>query len=44
LTPSAGIGRARYPLGLFVIGCVLAPLMEAKLRTGLMMTGLDAFP
>jgi putative tricarboxylic transport membrane protein len=31
--------RARYPLGPFVIGFVLAPLMEAKLRTGLMMTG-----
>ncbi len=31
--------RARYPLGPFVIGFVLAPLMESKLRTGLMMTG-----
>ena len=30
--------RARYPLGPFVIGFVLAPLMEAKLRSGLMMT------
>ena len=30
--------RARYPLGPFVIGFVLAPLGEAKLRSGLMMT------
>jgi putative tricarboxylic transport membrane protein len=30
--------RARYPLGPFVIGFVLAPLMEEKLRSGLMMT------
>jgi putative tricarboxylic transport membrane protein len=30
--------RARMPLGPFVIGFVLAPLAEAKLRTGLMMT------
>jgi putative tricarboxylic transport membrane protein len=44
LTPSAGIERARYPLGLFVIGFVLAPLMEAKLRTGLMMTGGSISP
>ena len=30
--------RARVPLGPFVIGFVLAPLAEAKLRSGLMMT------
>ena len=30
--------RAKYPLGPFVIGFVLAPLMEEKLRSGLMMT------
>ncbi len=30
--------RARMPLGPFVIGFVLAPLGEAKLRSGLMMT------
>lgn len=36
--------RARYPLGPFVIGFVLAPLMEAKLRTGLMMTGGSIMP
>jgi putative tricarboxylic transport membrane protein len=30
--------RARIPLGPFVIGFVLAPLGEAKLRSGLMMT------
>ena len=30
--------RAGYPLGPFVIGFVLAPLGEAKLRSGLMMT------
>jgi putative tricarboxylic transport membrane protein len=31
--------RAKIPLGPFVIGFVLAPLGEAKLRSGLMMTG-----
>jgi putative tricarboxylic transport membrane protein len=30
--------RAKMPLGPFVIGFVLAPLAEAKLRSGLMMT------
>ena len=30
--------RAKVPLGPFVIGFVLAPLAEAKLRSGLMMT------
>ncbi|WMS43667.1 tripartite tricarboxylate transporter permease [Acuticoccus sp. MNP-M23] len=30
--------KAGFPLGPFVIGFVLAPLMESKLRTGLMMT------
>jgi putative tricarboxylic transport membrane protein len=30
--------RAKIPLGPFVIGFVLAPLAEAKLRSGLMMT------
>ncbi|MCB2053956.1 MAG: tripartite tricarboxylate transporter permease [Geminicoccaceae bacterium] len=36
--------RARYPLGPFVIGFVLAPLMEEKLRSGLMMTAGDITP
>jgi putative tricarboxylic transport membrane protein len=36
--------RARYPLGPFVIGFILAPLMEAKLRTGLMMTAGSITP
>jgi putative tricarboxylic transport membrane protein len=36
--------RARYPLGPFVIGFVLAPLMESKLRTGLMMTAGSITP
>ncbi|GAB5375531.1 MAG: hypothetical protein AcusKO_19930 [Acuticoccus sp.] len=30
--------KAGFPLGPFVIGFVLAPLMEEKLRSGLMMT------
>ncbi|MCB1969168.1 MAG: tripartite tricarboxylate transporter permease [Geminicoccaceae bacterium] len=36
--------RARYPLGPFVIGFVLAPLMEEKLRSGLMMSGGSILP
>ncbi len=36
--------KARYPLGPFVIGFVLAPLGEAKLRSGLMMTAGDITP
>ncbi|MGF1475012.1 MAG: tripartite tricarboxylate transporter permease [Geminicoccaceae bacterium] len=36
--------RARYPLGPFVIGFVLAPLMEEKLRSGLMMTAGSITP
>lgn len=36
--------RAGFPLGPFVIGFVLAPLMEAKLRSGLMMTGGSVEP
>jgi putative tricarboxylic transport membrane protein len=36
--------RAKMPLGPFVIGFVLAPLMEVKLRTGLMMTGGSIAP
>ena len=36
--------RARIPLGPFVIGFVLAPLAEAKLRTGLMMTAGSITP
>ena len=36
--------RARYPLGPFVIGFVLAPLAEEKLRSGLMMTAGDISP
>ncbi len=31
--------RTGFPLGPFVIGFVLAPLAEARLRTGLMMSG-----
>lgn len=36
--------RARIPLGPFVIGFVLAPLGEEKLRSGLMMTDGDITP
>ena len=36
--------RARIPLGPFVIGFVLAPLAEEKLRSGLMMTAGDISP
>lgn len=36
--------RARIPLGPFVIGFVLAPLAEEKLRSGLMMTAGDITP
>jgi putative tricarboxylic transport membrane protein len=36
--------RIGVPLGPFVIGFVLAPLAEAKLRTGLMMTGGSFWP
>lgn len=36
--------RARIPLGPFVIGFVLAPLAEEKLRSGLMMTAGDPSP
>jgi putative tricarboxylic transport membrane protein len=36
--------RARIPLGPFVIGFVLAPLAEAKLRSGLMMTAGSITP
>jgi len=39
-----GMERAGYPLGPFVIGFVLAPLGEAKLRSGLMMTAGDITP
>lgn len=39
-----GMERARYPLGPFVIGFVLAPLGEAKLRSGLMMTAGSVEP
>jgi putative tricarboxylic transport membrane protein len=35
---------ARMPLGPFVIGFVLAPLAEEKLRSGLMMSGGDFSP
>jgi putative tricarboxylic transport membrane protein len=35
---------ARMPLGPFVIGFILAPLAEAKLRTGLMMSGGSYLP
>ncbi len=36
--------RARVPLGPFVIGFVLAPLAEEKLRSGLMMTAGSVEP
>ncbi|MEP1209188.1 MAG: tripartite tricarboxylate transporter permease [Rhizobiaceae bacterium] len=36
--------RAKIPLGPFVIGFVLAPLAEEKLRSGLMMTAGDISP
>ncbi|MSU88704.1 hypothetical protein GE300_03600 [Rhodobacteraceae bacterium 2CG4] len=36
--------RAKIPLGPFVIGFVLAPLAEQKLRSGLMMTAGDISP
>lgn len=36
--------RAKIPLGPFVIGFVLAPLGEEKLRSGLMMTAGDITP
>lgn len=36
--------KARIPLGPFVIGFVLAPLGEEKLRSGLMMTAGDFSP
>jgi putative tricarboxylic transport membrane protein len=36
--------RARIPLGPFVIGFILAPLAESKLRSGLMMTAGDVTP
>jgi putative tricarboxylic transport membrane protein len=36
--------QARIPLGPFVIGFVLAPLAEAKLRSGLMMTAGSITP
>jgi putative tricarboxylic transport membrane protein len=35
---------ARFPLAPFVIGFVLAPLAEAKLRSGLMMSAGSAWP
>jgi putative tricarboxylic transport membrane protein len=35
---------AKIPLGPFVIGFVLAPLAEEKLRSGLMMTAGDFSP
>jgi putative tricarboxylic transport membrane protein len=39
-----GMERAGFPLGPFVIGFILAPLAESKLRSGLMMTGGDVMP
>ncbi|HVL70327.1 MAG TPA: tripartite tricarboxylate transporter permease [Beijerinckiaceae bacterium] len=36
--------RARIPLGPFVIGFILAPLAESKLRSGLMMSAGDYSP
>ncbi len=38
------LDRAKMPLGPFVIGFVLAPLAEAKLRSGLMMTAGSLMP
>ena len=39
-----GMERAGFPLGPFVIGFILAPLAESKLRSGLMLTGGDIAP
>jgi putative tricarboxylic transport membrane protein len=39
-----GMERAGMPLGPFVIGFILAPLAESKLRSGLMMTGGEISP
>jgi putative tricarboxylic transport membrane protein len=39
-----GMERAGLPLGPFVLGFILAPLAEAKLRSGLMMTAGDITP
>ena len=36
--------RSKVPLGPFVIGFVLAPIAESKLRSGLMMTAGDFSP
>ncbi len=39
-----GMERGGYPLGPFVIGFILGPIAEAKLRSGLMVTGGDIMP
>ncbi|HEX2552526.1 MAG TPA: tripartite tricarboxylate transporter permease [Microvirga sp.] len=39
-----GMERAGMPLGPFVIAFILAPMAEAKLRSGLMMTGGEITP
>ena len=39
-----GMERAGLPLGPFVMGFILAPLAEAKLRSGLMMTDGSYWP
>jgi putative tricarboxylic transport membrane protein len=36
--------RGGFPLGPFVIGFILGPIAEAKLRSGLMVTGGDYTP
>lgn len=36
--------RGKFPLGPFVIGFILAPIAESKLRSGLMMTDGDPTP
>lgn len=38
------MNRARIPLGPFIIGFILAPIAEIKLRAGLMTTGGDWTP
>ncbi len=39
-----GMERGGFPLGPFVIGFILGPIAESKLRSGLMVTGGDIMP
>lgn len=39
-----GLERARIPLGPFVIGIILSPIAEVKLRSGLMLSGGTLLP